>query len=308
MKKAENTHDNSPVLKALRLMTHLARHSESSSLAEISRALDLPKPTTHRLALMLSELGFVQKDPIDLRYSLGPVFEELALVALRNAAGSTARRLLMDELSSRLGVRTNLAVLKAGKLLYIEWVESASVLRVDLKPGTQIPVHCSASGKLLMAYAPEELRSTFLKLAPFAPYTKNTITTAKELERELALVRRRGFSEDREEFLAGVCCMAVPIRDRSDNVVAGLAVMAPEASFSLSAARKHLPDIQKCAEAISKQLGWKVSDREKNVALPPQPAETRGGPNKPSLNRLSRREPQRRKRGAGSGTEKSRWA
>jgi DNA-binding IclR family transcriptional regulator len=262
-KSPDSVHDNSPVLKALRLLIYVARQSESVSLADLSRALDLPKPTSHRLALMLSELGFVQKDPVALRYSLGPIFEELALTALRSSVSSNARRLLMDELSHRLGVRTNFTVLKAGKLLYVEWVESTSVLRVELKPGTQVPVHCSASGKLLMAFAPEDLRASFLRSAPFQAYTKSTITTAKALEHELAAIRRRGYAEDDQEFLPGVCCLAVPVRNRNDEVVAGLAVMAPEASMPIAKARKHLPEIVRCAEAISKQFGWGLSpDKE----------------------------------------------
>lgn len=249
-------HGNSPVRKALLLLVHLARSPEAVPLAELSRALDLPKPTSHRLALMLAELGFVEKDPLTTRYSIGPAFEGIALNALRNGAGSSARRVLMDGLSERLGVRTNFVVLKAGKLLYVEWVESTSTLRVDLRPGLQIPVHCSASGKLLMAFAPEGLRKRFLNTAPFRAYTRSTITTARAFARELNLIRRRGYSEDDQEFIAGVCCLAVPVRDHSGEVVAGLAVMAPEASFPLTKARQHLADIRGCADAISATLGW----------------------------------------------------
>jgi len=149
-------------------------------------------------------------------------------------------------------------VLKAGKLLYVEWVESTSTLRVELKPGIQIPVHCSASGKLLMAFAPERLRERFLATAPFPACTKFTITNARSFARELELIRRRGYSEDNQEFVAGVCCLAVPVHDYSNEVVAGLAVMAPEASFPLAKAREHLADIRGCADAISSTLGWSL--------------------------------------------------
>jgi DNA-binding IclR family transcriptional regulator len=255
-RKSATSHENSPVRKALLLLNYLARSPKAVSLAELSRALDLPKPTSHRLALMLSELGFVEKDALNARYSIGSGFEEIALNALRNGAGSSARRSLMDGLSERLGVRTNFVVLKAGKLLYVEWVESTSTLRIDVRPGTQIPVHCSASGKLLMAFAPASLRERFLKTAPFPPYTRSTITTARAFARELEAIRRRGHAEDDEEFIPGVCCLAVPVRDQGGDVVAGLAVMAPEASFPLSKARQHLGDIRDCADAISQALGW----------------------------------------------------
>ncbi len=114
---------------------------------------------------------------------------------------------------------------------------------------------CSASGKLLMAHAPADVQARFLKSAPFAPRTKKTITTAKALMREFQTIRRAGYSLDNQEFLQGVVCLAVPDRDRSGNVVAGLAVMAPEASFPLAKAKRHLPDILHCAEMISLQFG-----------------------------------------------------
>jgi len=277
--KPRSLHENSPVRKALLLLMHLARSPEGVPLAELSRALDLPKATSHRLALMLAELGFVEKDPLTLRYSIGPEFEDIALHALRNGAGSSARRFLMDALSERLGVRTNFVVLKAGKLLYVEWVESTSNLRVDLKPGLQIPVHCSASGKLLMAYAPDTLRERFLTEAPFHAYTKSTITTARALARELDMIRKRGYSEDDQEFIAGVNCLAVPVRDHTGAVVAGLAVMAPEATFPLAKAKEHLADIRNCAEAISNSLGGRFSAAMEGTAeVPPQAARAEVGP------------------------------
>jgi IclR family acetate operon transcriptional repressor len=249
--------ERSPVLKALRILAHLADSSEPVALAELTRALRLPKPTSHRLASMLERAGFVHKNPLTLRYSVGPALEDVALVALRNGARANMRRFLMENLAERLGVRVNFAVLKSGKLMLVEWVDSVSLIRIDLNPGTKVPAHCSASGKLLMAFAPDPVRERFLKSAPFAAMTKSTITTAKGLERELASIRRRGYSEDNQEFLPGVCCIAVPVRNVTGEVVAGLAVMAPEISFSLATARRHLPDLRACADAISEEYGWR---------------------------------------------------
>ena len=255
----------SPVIKAFRLLSHLAHSDRPTALAELSRALKLPKPTVHRLASMLGEIAVVHKDPVSAHYSLGPGFEDIALGALHNGVGALPRRALMDQLSARLGVRTNFTVLRAGKVTYVQWVESTSVLRVDLKEDTQVPVHCSASGKLLMAHAPVDVQARFLKSAPFAPRTKKTITTAKALMRELQAIRRRGYSLDNQEFLQGVVCLAVPVRDRVGNVVAGLAVMAPEASFPLAKAKRHLPEIQHCAEMISSQLGTRPDVRTRRA-------------------------------------------
>ena len=248
--------EKSTVWKALRLLDHLAHSSEQVSLADLSRKLLLPKTTSHRLAAMLEREGFIDKDPVTLRYSLGSQFENMALIALRNGATANLRRRLMQELAERLGVRINFAVLKSGKLMLVEWVESVSLIRIDLKAGTQVPAHCSASGKLLLAFAPEAARRQFLKLAPFRALTSATITSARALSRHLDLIRRQGFAEDKQEFLPGVCCLAVPVRNAEGNVVAGLALMAPEISFPLKQACRHLPELQACAEAISVAYGW----------------------------------------------------
>lgn len=248
--------EKSPVIKAMRLLMQLANSASPTSLADLSRELNLPKSTSHRLAQMLERVGFVHKDPLTSHYSLGSNFEDLALSALRNGARSNIRRKLMDDLSAKLGVCTNFAVLKAGKVLHVEWVESSMVLRVDLKPETRVPVHCSASGKLLLAFGPSEIRESVLGTAPFEALTQHTITSATAFEEELAKIREQGYSEDDEEFLPGVCCLAVPVKNREGEPVAGLAMMAPKASFPLTKARQHLRDFHACADAISTGLGW----------------------------------------------------
>ena len=156
--------EKSPVIKALRLLEHLAHSDEQVSLADLSRKLLLPKATSHRLASMLERDGIVEKDPVTLRYSLGSHFESIALCALRNGASANLRRQLMEQLADRLGVRINFAVLKSGKLMLVEWVDSISLIRIDLKPGTRVPAHCSASGKLLLAFGPDAVREQFLSL------------------------------------------------------------------------------------------------------------------------------------------------
>lgn len=114
---------NSPVLKAMRLLSEVARSDVAVTLADLSRALDLPKPTSLRLARALESVGFVHKDPLTGRYAIGRGFEDIALCALRNSAGHDTRRLIMDELAARIGARVNFVVLKAGRVLHVEWVE-----------------------------------------------------------------------------------------------------------------------------------------------------------------------------------------
>lgn len=246
--------DKSPVLKALRLLAHVSASPEPVALADLTRALNLPKPTSYRLASALEAAGFLEKDPLTKRYIVGAHFEDVALSAMRNGAGHDTRRLMMDALAERIGARINVAVLKSGKLLLVEWVESTSPLRINLQPETHIPVHCSASGKLLVAFGPERLQSVFLRSTPFTALTRHTIVSSRAMMRELAEIRRRGFAEDNEEFLPGVNCLAVPVRNGSGEVVAGLAAMAPAMALPLTKLRRHVPDLLECAARITEEL------------------------------------------------------
>lgn len=246
--------DKSPVLKALRLLRHIASSDEPVALAELARALRLPKPTSYRLAAALESAGFLRKDPLTKRYLVASQFEDLALSAIRNGAGHSMRRLVMDDLAERIGARINIAVIKSGKLLLVEWVESSAPLRIDLKPETNIPVHCSASGKLIAAFGPSRLQEAFLRGAPFQALTKRTITSSRAMLRELSEIRRRGFAEDNEEFLPGVNCLAVPVRNVSGEVVAALAAMAPVMTLPLVRMRRHVPDLMEYAGRIAQEL------------------------------------------------------
>ncbi len=245
----------SPVVKAFRLLTHLAASAQPVALAELSRALKLPKPTTHRLAQSIELTGFLYKDPLTRRYRIGTALEDLAIGALRYGVGHGARRLIMNRLAERLCARVNLVVLKAGNLSSVEWVDSSAPLRVDIDTGL-MPVHCTASGKLLVAFGSAEFQKQILRLAPFRSRTKKTITGRRAFAQELERIRRRGFAEDDQELLSGVNCLAVPVRNRAGEVVAGLAVMAPVATLTLASLRNHLIEIHKCAAMVSEELGW----------------------------------------------------
>ena len=246
----------SPLGKAFRILHALAAAAGAVSLADLSAASELPKPTVHRLTLDLEGLGLIARDPLTRRFHVGPRLEDLAVEAMRHGMAQSGRRLHMQRLAEKLGERVNIGVIAGDKVVHVHWVDSAGPpLRIDVQPGTHVPMHASANGKLLLAYGPAAVRERFLATAPFSSYTPTTITTAASLRRELERIRREGHSEDNEEFLAGVSCIAVPIKNRRGGVIAGLAVMAPSARLPLAKARQHLPDLTTCADAISAELG-----------------------------------------------------
>ena len=262
----------SPILKAVALLTRVTQGPGAVTLAELSAATALPKPTAHRLARLLEQAGLLGKDPLTRRYLVGPALVELGFNALRHAPTHRNRRLLLERLSEKLGETVNLAILAGDEALYLDRVESSWPLRMDFKPGSRVPIHCTANGKLLLAYAAPQVRARLLRALRLTPVTPRTITHRARLVQHLAEIRRRGYSEDDEEFLAGVCCLAVPVPDRRGRVIAGLAVSAPSARFNLERARAHLDDLRATAAA----LGLELVDQDP----PGWPSTAGGGPSR----------------------------
>ena len=249
---------DAPLIRAVNVLRHIVDREAPPTVSELSRALGLPKPTAHRLATALEKAGLVHKDPLTRRYQVSGAMEALAFGAIRTGVGHSVRRFHMQKLSDEIRERVNLGVLSADKEPHVAWVDSVSPVgdgaKLDVNPGLQLPLHCTANGKLLLAHAPSTFRRRILDSAPYRGYTKNTITTASALLAELERIRARGFSEDREEFLDGVICLAVPVRNLRGQVVAGLATMAPAARVSLEQVRERLPDLRACADSISGEL------------------------------------------------------
>ncbi len=245
---------NSPIIRAARILAAVARGEDPVSLAALSQAVQLPKTTVYRLAGLLEQAGLIDKDPLTHRYAIAPGFDSLALTALRAAPIHRSRKVLLQRLSERLGETINLGTLSGGEVIYLERVESAWPLRMAFEPGSRVPIHCTAIGKLLLAFAPPRVREQLLAATPLRQYTRNTITTVERLLEQLRVIGERGYSEDDEEFLAGVCCLAVPVRNGAGKVIAGLAVSAPSARFPLERAREHLPDLKALAERMGAYL------------------------------------------------------
>jgi DNA-binding IclR family transcriptional regulator len=245
---------SSPVLKAAALLRYVAQAGEPVALARLATALVVPKPTAHRLARLLEQAGLLGRDVLTRRYGVGPLLIDVAFDALRSSPGHSTRQLILARLSEKLGETVNFGILLGTELMYLDRVESSWPLRMTFKPGSRVPLHCTANGKLLLAWAPPVLLQRLLAGVPLTRFTASTITSRARLLRELAQIRRRDYAEDEEEFLAGVSCLAVPVRNGHGRVVAGLAVSAPSARFNLERARAHLADLRTAAEAIGRDM------------------------------------------------------
>jgi DNA-binding IclR family transcriptional regulator len=211
----------------------------------------------HRWLGALEAAGLLQRTPDGRRYELAPRAAQLALKILGNRPGSTIRHEILQRVVQEVGETCNLTVLDGTQVTYLDRVESQWPLRITFQQGSKVPAYCSASGKLFLALMPPAKRNLVLSQMPLDRLTDNTVIDRTKLLNELTDIRRDRYALDREEFMSGLVCLAVPIlqpKGRTRACVAALAIQAPVTRMSHADLLTKLPVLQSAAETLASTL------------------------------------------------------
>ena len=240
--------------RSLRLLGLLAEQGRAQTLAELSLRLALPKATTHRLCAQLLAGGYLARDIDERSFVVGPALRGLALDALNHGTARALRHEVLAEVVAKVGETCNFTTRDGASVLYLDRVEAPWPWRLTMDVGVHVPLHCTASGKLFLAFMPEAEREALLAHLALLRLTANTITRARALRVECEAIARRGHAMDREEFVAGLVALAVPVRDAQGQVRAAIAVHAPSARLSARAALARLPALTEAARRMGRLL------------------------------------------------------
>ena len=240
--------------RSLRLLSLLAQEGRALSLAELSVRLGLPKVTTHRLCAQLLDGGFLARDVDERCFAVGPALRKLAFDTLNHGVVRGLRHEVLAALVTKVGETCNFTTLDGTQVLYIDRVEAQWPLRLTLDVGSHVPLHCTASGKLFLAAMPLQERDALIAQLPLTRMTSHTIISAKALKAECEAIAAQGHSNDREEFIAGLIAVAVPVRDSTGRARAAIALHAPSARLSLAEAQHRLPALRAAAAQMGALL------------------------------------------------------
>ena len=213
--------------RAAAILETLSEPGGDQSLLDLSERLGLHKSTVHRLLMVLERHRYVEKDPTSGRYGLGLKLFELGQKAVSRLGLEERAHPHLEKLALEVGETAHLCVLDDGEVLYLAKVEPTRTVRVPSTVGRRNPAHCTAVGKALLAFRPEEDVERVLHSRGLRSFTKRTIATAAELKRELASIRDRGYAVDDEEIEEGLTCIGAPVRDSSGRVVASISIAGP---------------------------------------------------------------------------------
>ena len=242
------------VQKAMNLLEALVRSGQPRRLTELSRELGLTKPNVYRLLSTLSILGYVKKDPVTTLYSPTLKLWEMGSLLVRDVDLVTVANPRLRRLAEEAHESVQLAVFDAGFTVYVDKVDSPHALKAVTSIGSRLPATVTSTGKAILAWLPAaalDVSMTHLK-----KFTTRTLTKRKDIELDLEETRSRGYSINHGEFRDGVCGIAVPVRDRTGQVVAALGVWGAEANI-LGPRREELAHLaMAAARDISRELGF----------------------------------------------------
>ena len=238
--------------KAFSILETLTGNTQPLSMAELARETGMTKPTAHRIISVLAELGFVERDQGKRGYVEGSRLIQFALDTLKATAPRNIRHTVLRALSEETGETCNFGILAGAEVIYLDRVEAKWALGLRFEPGSQVPAHCSAIGKLLLSLEPPRRQNELLRAMPLTRYTARTITSVPALMEALERIREDEIGIDDQEFIEGVVCIAVPVRAADGGTVGGLALSAPEARVTMEEALRLVPQLRRAAAKLGK--------------------------------------------------------
>jgi IclR family transcriptional regulator, KDG regulon repressor len=227
------------------------------TVSEISERLKFSQSKTYRLLRTLVRYGFLQEQEKSSKYCLGLSVLRLGILAQQRFNISFVARPFMEELRALTKETIFLIALSGTRGLCVERIESEEPVRFSSPPGDEIPLYCTAAGKVLMSHLPEEDWDRIIGTEGLKRYTSNTITSPEELKVQLKDIRSEGYAVADREYYEEERASAAPISNGSGEVVAAISISGPFYRISKSKLRGEYRRLAILyAAKISAQLGW----------------------------------------------------
>jgi len=244
------------VERALQIMDCFDDEHPEMGISEIAQLVGLHKATAYRIVTTLVNYGYLDWMPDIQKYRLGLELSNLGYKVIRRMDLRREAHPYMKKLVQEWDETCDLSIFNQGRAFYIEVLRGNHALTISAAVGQRLPAHCTASGKILLAYLPPEEADVILK-QPLPAYTENTITSPEILRDQIEVVRERGYAVDYEEYELGVCAVAAPIFNRTGAVVAAIGGPSPVSRMTPERITAIAESFKEAAQAISRRLGYR---------------------------------------------------
>jgi DNA-binding IclR family transcriptional regulator len=242
--------------KALHLLMELAKVQKDRDLSTLAQRTGLSKSTSSRLLSTMERHGIVRQNQVTQRFSLGPDMIRLGNIASDQLGVVELFHPYLEELMQNTGETASLAILQNDQALYIDQVQSQSMIRSFPPAGTRIDLHCSAVGKVLSCSLPFEQLQHILHEHELEAFTENTITNPFQLLKNIQQAEENGYAADLEEKEIGGICLAAPLRNHTGAIVAAIGISGPSNRITPQTIPSLTRRLVEIARKASSHLGY----------------------------------------------------
>lgn len=239
--------------EALGLLSLVAQ-APGLGVTELSKRSGITKARAFRLLSTLEERGFVQRQAEGAVYQLGSASLLIGMAAVAQVSLVRQAAKYLESLGARFNENVQVRIRDGLETVCVARWESAHDLRIHTSIGSKRPLHAGASGKLLLAFAPDAVAEQALG-ADLPKFTPRTPSRSK-LTQELARIRKQDYAVSHGEISADVVSVAAPVRDGSGQVMAAISIAAP-ASRAPDEGEMFIAPLVDAARALSAELGWR---------------------------------------------------
>lgn len=248
--------------RGLAILSSFHSHRPLIGVSDLSRELELSRSTAHRYVATLATLGYLQRDPDTKRYRLGPKVLDLGFSALNSMDLLEIAAPYLRRLSDETQHTVNLAILDDTDVVYIERCRTSrpgqAEIDLNLHVGARLPAYCTAMGKAILAFVPEERLEAIIEHIDFAQRGPNTLTDSRAFREELNRIRASRIAVNDEELAYGLRSIAAPIHARSGEVLAALNLAVHRTMVSIDELiARYGPAVAQTAHDISFNMGYR---------------------------------------------------
>ncbi|HHV47027.1 MAG TPA: IclR family transcriptional regulator [Tissierellia bacterium] len=242
------------VIKAIEVIEFIANSKGEVGVTEISKGLNYGVSATYHLLNTLKECNIIVQDRKTKKFKLGLKLWQIGMMAYEQNHLSIIMKPYLRKLKELTGETANLTIMDNNQIVYIAQEESDRLVKMFTKTGATAPLHCTAAGKIFLAYKPEEIRNSIMDRIELTKFTDNTIVNRDELIKELQEIRKNGYAFDNEERELGVSCIGSPIFDLNDETIACITISGPTARFTDENKKKWIKDVVQIAKEATNYL------------------------------------------------------
>lgn len=248
-----SAHRSGTVGKALAILTLLGEHPDGATAAQIAAATEHPFSTAYRLLNTLVDSGYADYDPQDKRFRVGLRVYQLAQRTAQHRGFEGTAGPILQRLTEATGQSSVLHVLDGHRALTIHKVDGPQ-FRITTDPGDHSPLHTTAAGKVLLAFAEPSQRERLLGELELPARTEHSVTDRAELGRQIERIRAQGWAAQSQENDVGMAAIATPVLSQGGLLIGAVNLSAPTSLIELRELHLLLPRLQEAAHELGLRL------------------------------------------------------